>query len=213
MAIVLHCPSCERRLRVPDNLLGAKVKCPTCGTVFLGEASEAPSAPTEEKVVSPPAPLDHLEEVEDQPPPDREDEEPRRRKRRSVRRRQDDEDDDEYGIRKRVSYEKPGKVQAIAIMMLVGGILAILLALGLGIGSGAMCCLWPGTYYSIVMGILAILKGSQLLGDKAHLQPAPRGIAIMMIINIVSGDMANLAMGIICLIFLGEPEVKAYFRE
>ena len=32
--------------------------------------------------------------------------------------------------------------------------LAVILAVGLGLGSGLACCLWPGTYYSLVMGIL-----------------------------------------------------------
>ena len=75
MAIVVHCPSCERRLRVPDNLLGAKVKCPTCGTVFLGEAAEVPPAPVAEQTVPPPEPLDQLEEVDDRTPPADEDDE------------------------------------------------------------------------------------------------------------------------------------------
>src|SRR5436189_54026 len=34
MAILVHCPSCSRQLRVPDNLLNTQVKCPTCGATF-----------------------------------------------------------------------------------------------------------------------------------------------------------------------------------
>ncbi|MGT5522908.1 zinc finger domain-containing protein, partial [Escherichia coli] len=36
MAILVNCPSCRRKLRVPDALLGKKVKCPTCQTLFEG---------------------------------------------------------------------------------------------------------------------------------------------------------------------------------
>jgi predicted Zn finger-like uncharacterized protein len=44
MPIVIDCPFCERKLRVPDDLMGQKVKCPTCGTTF--EAAPRPvSAP------------------------------------------------------------------------------------------------------------------------------------------------------------------------
>jgi hypothetical protein len=108
----------------------------------------------------------------------------------------------------------PGKVQAIAIMTLVGGIIASLTGLGLLIGLGLTCIglLWPGTYYSIVLGIMAIIKGSKLLGRNAAMEPPPKTIAIMQIINIVNCDVPNCVMGIITLVFLGDPDVKAYFR-
>jgi predicted Zn finger-like uncharacterized protein len=44
MAVLVDCPSCGRRLRVRDALLGKKVKCPQCGTSFAGEAA-APAPP------------------------------------------------------------------------------------------------------------------------------------------------------------------------
>src|SRR5436190_1668579 len=44
MPVVLPCPSCHRKLRVTDALLGAEVRCPTCGTVF--RAPEVETAPT-----------------------------------------------------------------------------------------------------------------------------------------------------------------------
>jgi predicted Zn finger-like uncharacterized protein len=50
MAILIKCPSCERRLRVPDELLGKNVRCPSCQTTFTGAAE--PSAPA----TPPPAP-------------------------------------------------------------------------------------------------------------------------------------------------------------
>jgi hypothetical protein len=62
------------------------------------------------------------------------------------------------------------------------------------------------------MGIMAIVAASPLLGENAHLQAAPRGIAIMQIINIINLDVVNCAMGIISLVFLNEPEVRRYFR-
>jgi len=34
MSSLIDCPSCSRKLRVPDDLLGQKVKCPTCGDKF-----------------------------------------------------------------------------------------------------------------------------------------------------------------------------------
>src|SRR5262249_17826482 len=158
------------------------------------------------------------------PPPDDDyDDEPRPSKRRP---REDDEDyedyEDEPRYRRRRD-EKPGKVQAIGIMVLVGGILATLANVGLLVyfglvgvatmGIGLLCCLWPGPYYGLVMGIMAIVKGSRLLGEKAYRETPPQGIGIMMIVNIINGDFVNLTLGILVLVFLGDEEVKSYFRR
>ncbi|HZT82466.1 MAG TPA: MJ0042-type zinc finger domain-containing protein [Gemmataceae bacterium] len=222
MPSVISCPKCERKLRVPDDLLGTDVKCPTCGETF--------TAPTTNGTAPPP----------DEPPPARasrrtgrmpDEERPSRRRedddfpedRPSRRRREDDEDrpsrrrDDDFaedrpsrrGIRRR-SAERPGKVQAIGIMTLIGGIFALLVAVGWA--STCIGLLWPGMYYSIVVGVMGLIKGIQLLGDDAHLQPPPKAISIMMIINIINGDIVNCVMGILNLVFLSEDEVSDYFR-
>lgn len=44
MPEILNCPQCERKLRVPDDLLGHAVKCPTCGVVFTAPATATESA-------------------------------------------------------------------------------------------------------------------------------------------------------------------------
>jgi hypothetical protein len=130
----------------------------------------------------------------------------------------DVEDEDERPSRRGRTRrdERPGKVQAIAIMTLIGGIVACLLGLNYlvlgGISSMGLCCLWPGGYYSVVIGILAIVKGSQLLGKEGHLTAPPKSIAIMMIINIVNGDFICLVMGILILVFCGDPEVEDYYQ-
>ncbi len=43
MAISLTCPSCERALKVKDELAGRKIKCPACGSVITVIAKEANS--------------------------------------------------------------------------------------------------------------------------------------------------------------------------
>src|SRR5271165_4399295 len=43
MPILTTCPKCNRQLRIPDELQGKLVKCPTCLTTF--QASAAPSTP------------------------------------------------------------------------------------------------------------------------------------------------------------------------
>src|SRR5207249_3609680 len=63
MASIIDCPSCSRKLRVPDELLGQTVKCPTCQMVFDATAGPAPlpSPPTltsgeREEMEAPPSP-------------------------------------------------------------------------------------------------------------------------------------------------------------
>jgi len=141
----------------------------------------------------------------------------------------DDDDDLDDDIRdrpsrrgRRSSAQRPGKVQAIAIMTLVGGILATINALAIlayigmmgaaTLGIGLLCCLWPGPYYGLTIGILATIKGSQLLGQDARSQPPPKGTAIMMIINIINVDIVNCVLGILVLVFCSDPEVEDFFR-
>ena len=190
MMHTLACPSCRRPLRVPDDLLGCLVKCPACSHNFPAPAEE--SAPEPSRRSPPPA---RLEEEDDRPPPSR-------RPRGNVA----DEDP-----RDRSHEEKPGKVQAMAIMLLVGGIPALLHGFGWAVSIIGLC--WPGTYYSFVFGILAIVKASQLLSEHAYRQVPPQATAIMQIVNIVALDVFNLTMGIINLVFLSDPEVKRYFRR
>jgi hypothetical protein len=136
----------------------------------------------------------------------------------------DDDDDDRPSWRGRRSRsgQRPGKVQAIAIMTLIGGIVACLNAaavigyvgiMGLAsMGVGCLCCLWPGPYYGITAGILAIVKGSQLLGERAPSLPPPKGTAILLIVNIVNLDVIGLVLGIIILVFCSDPEVEEFYR-
>lgn len=43
MATIVDCPTCTRKLRVPDELLGKKVKCPTCSGTFDAMVAPAPA--------------------------------------------------------------------------------------------------------------------------------------------------------------------------
>src|SRR5262249_3516655 len=54
MPIFTTCPSCNRALRVPDNLIGADVRCPGCETIFQASAgAPEPVDPLAERSVSP----------------------------------------------------------------------------------------------------------------------------------------------------------------
>jgi len=51
MAEVIQCPSCHKKLRLPENLIGKNVKCPACSTMFVTEVGEEdpPTAPVIEE--------------------------------------------------------------------------------------------------------------------------------------------------------------------
>ena len=105
---------------------------------------------------------------------------------------------------------KPGKVQAIELMTLIGGIIATLSAVAQAF---LTACFYFTFIYGLVFGIMAIVKGAQMLGKNPW--PAYLGvktIAIMGIINIINCDPVNLVVGILILVFLGDPQVRAYMR-
>ena len=105
---------------------------------------------------------------------------------------------------------KPGKVQAIAIMTLIGGILATLGALGWAL---ATFCIWIPFVYGLVYGIMAIVNGSKMLGSRPwEGYRSAKTMGIMMIINIINCDVISLVMGIIILVFLNDPQVSNYMR-
>jgi len=68
MPETLVCPECQRKMRLPDGVLGKKVKCPTCAAVFVATAPEAAAVPVPPPVPVPvPEPEDRDEYVS--PPP------------------------------------------------------------------------------------------------------------------------------------------------
>ncbi|MBL8792266.1 MAG: hypothetical protein JNM56_00020 [Planctomycetia bacterium] len=62
MPAIVDCPSCHRKLRVPDDLLGRNVKGPTCSTTFQANAAAEPT-------VSTPAPTTPAPTTPAPPPP------------------------------------------------------------------------------------------------------------------------------------------------
>jgi hypothetical protein len=50
MPEIINCPSCQRKLQVPESLIGQDVQCPTCGATFTASLagptpSSAPAPP------------------------------------------------------------------------------------------------------------------------------------------------------------------------
>jgi len=110
--------------------------------------------------------------------------------------------------------QKPGKVQAIAIMTLINGILNIIAGISLTVtvvfgtvGFGLLC--FPVTILPSVLGIFEVMGGAKLLANpprKFNVQT----IAIMEIVAILFAGVPSMVIGILNLVFYNEPEVKAY---
>lgn len=90
MPVVTRCPECSRQLRVPDDLLGKKVRCPGCKVVFTAAAAEddAPGdeAPPPRSSGSRPAPREE--------PDERIEKEPRSRRAPPVNQEEDFQEDE-----------------------------------------------------------------------------------------------------------------------
>ena len=110
----------------------------------------------------------------------------------------------------------PGKVQAIAIIWIIDGVLSITWGAGLVVAAlasviGILCL--PVTAYPLVLGIFELVYGIKLLQQPNKLTKPPTFIAIMEIIDILAGDVLGLAAGIATLVLLNDPEVQAYFSQ
>jgi hypothetical protein len=56
MPVIVDCTTCNRKLRIPDDLLGQLVKCPTCGHTFRSAGNDASTEPVSPPPTLPPQP-------------------------------------------------------------------------------------------------------------------------------------------------------------
>ncbi len=133
MPEIVKCPTCDRALRVPDELLGQQVKCSNCQSVFTAALpQDEPAAPPPDRVRDepPPPPQDP---VQDQPAAPRR---PRRRSEDADRNRGGRDDDDDYPVERRRSSRRTEEARAAVAgpaiaLMIVGGLALGLSLLGL----------------------------------------------------------------------------------
>jgi hypothetical protein len=45
MPVVISCPACQRKARVPRKAIGKTIKCPSCGIMFLASRDDLPPSP------------------------------------------------------------------------------------------------------------------------------------------------------------------------
>jgi hypothetical protein len=60
MPTTVDCPACQRKLRLPEELAGKPVKCPTCGEVFQGDSAPPPLPAAATATAPPPVPQARL---------------------------------------------------------------------------------------------------------------------------------------------------------
>jgi hypothetical protein len=114
MTEIVSCPSCGKKLQVPDDFFGKTVQCPECKQTFRAEPTS--TAGSVSATAPPPAPSS-VPEWEKPPAKTRDDDDERPRRRR----RKDDDDDDDRDERPRRRYLAPHR----AGMILTFGIMAV----------------------------------------------------------------------------------------
>ena len=113
---------------------------------------------------------------------------------------------------------KPGKVTAIAMLTLAGGLVALawtLLVVWIGFSSFLfVCCFIPSGLYTLISGVLITIQGVYLLGKNAdaHL-PRTGTSATLQICGIFSFNPVCLILGIITHVLLRNDEVVAYIKS
>ena len=90
-------------------------------------------------------------------------------------------------------------------MAVVGGTWAALNVAVVVLFSGGLMLFWPGTYLGIVTAIFALIHGISVLQDRRR--AVPKYVTILQIFCLFNCDIVNLALGIIELTFLNDPEV------
>lgn len=201
---VRPCPGCQARMAVARGDLGTTVECPYCVTRFLAEsAAEMPPVPQTPRRERPPS--------RSSPP------------RRSQRRDEtDDELEDDEGDRPRRRRRSgnssgPNNVGTIGVMLVVGGILALVWTPGVMLYSGlftcGVCCFWPGFYFTPVWAILAIVRGSTMTGGEDACSTPPLILHILQILLILNMDFINLILGIIGLVLSNSAPTQNYYAR
>jgi predicted Zn finger-like uncharacterized protein len=131
MPELITCPECAGKLRIREELLGKKIKCPKCQKQFVAKVEEEEAEPEElEEEEEPvrPASKRRRDEDEDERPRRRdEDEEDRPRRRR----RDEEEEDDEEPRLKKADVRAVAWFQKAIILCILANLATIPIRVGL----------------------------------------------------------------------------------
>jgi hypothetical protein len=185
VATIIHCPSCQNQVGVPDELLGKLVQCPQCKAKYIAGAASTP-APSPKPILeitadpepAAPAVLEGAVAAtanrQEGDPETADEERPRRR-----RERDDDRDDDrERRPRRRVRRPRGMSVES----KVIGPAIALMV-----VGAGGML---------ITLALLIL----NIVGIASVASAAPRGtkvdegLLVGTIVRMVLGTISTLAM-------------------
>jgi hypothetical protein len=112
---------------------------------------------------------------------------------------------------------KSQKVQIIAVLMLISGIINVLIGLGLVAGlalSLVLICCSPVGLLPMALGIFELVYAIRLLssGTEPQSYATMQVIAILEIVSILAGNFISLVIGIVNLVMLNDPEVRPSFK-
>jgi hypothetical protein len=112
---------------------------------------------------------------------------------------------------------KSQKVQVIAVLMLISGIINVLIGLGLAAGlalSVVLICCSPVGLLPMALGIFELIHAIRLLGSGTEppSYATVQVIAILEIVAILAGNFISLVIGIVNLVMLNDPEVRPSFK-
>src|SRR5882724_3883601 len=117
MAEIVTCPSCARKLQVPEDFFGKTVQCPECKQMFEARATGAAATAAAQDEY---APTTDLFPARAQPRREQEsDDDERDRPHRRWSADDDDEDDDQPD-RRRLEAHRGGMILALGILAIVG---------------------------------------------------------------------------------------------
>lgn len=111
---------------------------------------------------------------------------------------------------------KPDKVEAVAILSLINGILNILWGLGLSLLAGVtivgICCI-PWTILPTILGAFEVVYAAKLLASDPRAVKPAKAIAILDILCILEGNFISMVVGILLLVFYADNEVENWFNQ
>jgi hypothetical protein len=228
MASTFECPKCGRELKVPDELLGKKVKCPACQSIFITAAEPAappPVAPPSEEVTSRSVSGLLQEPAAEEPP------------RKRPRRWEDDYEEEDYSrSRSRLRRAQSAVAGPAISLIVVGG-----LALGLGLvslilnilgvalissmpdqpiaqqGSPQLTPTWRhglgifGAGLGICWGSIVLLGAVWMKNLRSYAMAMTSCIVGMLPCNICC--LFGLPFGIWGIVVINQPDVKQAFRS
>lgn len=181
MHVILECTSCGRKLKVPDTLIGRKVKCTDCAHTFTAEKPQG------------------------QPPPRPQEIEQRQESRRDER--DDHDDDDERPLRRSSRRRSRGDYDSHrGGMVMAFGIISIV---AIFVSGGAFFAVGPfagmGSIFGLIFGIMAWVMGGKDMREinSRRMDPDGRGLTQAgYYMGIIGTILHLLAMLCSCGVFL-----------